>query len=58
MTYIQFYKKDFDISEIGKEVSQEEIRNSHIKRIEETGYVFWKERRNYEKENKYKGRNS
>lgn len=40
MTYIQFYKKDFDISEIGKEVSQKEIRNSHIKRIEETGYVF------------------
>ena len=23
-----------------KEVRQEEIRNSHIKRIEETGYVF------------------
>lgn len=40
MSYIPFYKKDFDISEIGKEVSQEEIRNSHIKRIEETGYVF------------------
>lgn len=40
ISYISFYKKDFDINEIGKEVSQEEIRNSHIKRIEETGYVF------------------
>lgn len=39
MSYIPFYKKDFDISEIGKEVRQEEIRNSHIKRIEETGYI-------------------
>ena len=41
MTYIQFYKKDFDISEIGKiEVGINEIKQNHINLINETGYIF------------------
>lgn len=41
MNYIQFYKDDFDISEIGKiEVGINEIKQNHINLINETGYIF------------------